>query len=252
MNDKNVDLELSNKPEIDLDQKEAGNALQTLGNQVSSFNDTVIASTAEIKEQLIETTTSIKDSIELFQDCNTTVKNTITELHKEVVILRDVSKRIQEFIHEEIQIMLPSLTQNIDNIYQAKLAALDHNIEANKVSIERFATEAKERIMQLEATCKSAVDQLNISCTQTIERIRNLSGQSIDNLIAKSKQLGNSYLRQLGITIGVTTIITIIVSSLSSYFIVQRMPTRVVMNADKDINIINSDVKILKHPIRRK
>lgn len=180
--------------------------------------------------QLDETTRKVDELAKIIKDCSTVSEKTTGELHKEVVILRDVSKRMKEFVREEIQLILPALTQNIDNIYKDKLKALDHNIITNSAKL----------------------DEITMKTTGAMEQYTNNHAQSIEQIIYKSKKLGNSYLRQFGITIGVTTVITIIVSVLSSYFIVQRIPTRVVMNADKDINISNSEVKILKHPVRRK
>lgn len=213
-----------------MDQEITNNYLQQVEKQISLFKDTIIASTAELKAQLDETTRKVDDSAKIIKDCSTESEKITGALHKEVVILRDVSKRMQEFVREEIQLILPALTQNIDNIYQDKLKALDHNIITNSAKL----------------------DEITMKATGAMEQYTNKHSQSIDQIIYKSKQIGNSYLRQLGITIGVTTIITIIVSVLSSYFMVQRIPTRVVMNADKDINISNSEVKILKHPVRRK
>lgn len=158
------------------------------------------------------------------QRSSSVLETQVENLNKEILFLRAVSNKIQEYVKEEIDRLTPKLSQEVEKIYQERLQDVNNNIEKNKESLIEI--------------CNNSIS--------AIERLKETSGNSIDLLVSKSKKIDSNYFKQLGLNIVMASLVSAMVGATASYFMVQRFPTKVVIDKNNNIIIDKNSARIFK------
>lgn len=198
--------------------------LQEYCDIVTNYQSMVVGSSKELSIQIKEAYTVAADIDTKIQVVIIQLTSEINELRSEILFLRSIAKNIPEDIKAEVQAIIPKFSSEIQQIYQDKLRAVDNKIEENDASLIGIA----------------------IKATTSIEKLQEVSCNSLEALIIRSKKLDSNYFKQMVINIAIVAIVSTVVAISASYFIVRQFPTKVYVDNASNVTIDKSNVNILK------
>ena len=141
------------------------------------------------------------------------------QLNEENFVLRKLPDKVKESLRS----IVPDIAKEIDNIHKDILNNFNGNIK----------------------TCNDNLHKLSDNSIKQIEKTAVIAESSMDRLILKSQELSGNRLKKTFIDIVTIVAISTLISLASSYFTIQKLPTKVIINeASGDVHIEKSDVGI--------
>ena len=145
--------------------------------------------------------------------------NKCLQLNEENFVLRKLPDKVKESLRS----IVPDIAKEIDNIHKDILNNFNENIR----------------------TCNDNLYKLSDNSIKQIEKTAVTAESSMDRLILKSKELSGNRLKKTFINMATIVVISTLISLASSYFMIQKLPTKVIINeASGDVHIEKSDVGI--------
>lgn len=225
-NDNTDDVAGNNEPTNDKQGKEYQVIIDSAINEIranlaenTKYHEIISCSTKELSILVQEFDALAKDTDKTLKEAVQGLKTQIQDLHTEVFVLRKLPEKIQESLKN----IVPAIAKEIDNIHKDILNNFNENIR----------------------TCNDNLYKLSDNSIKQIEKTAVTAESTMDRLILKSKELSGNHLKKTFINIMIIVIISTLISLASSYFMIQKVPTKVIINeASGDVHIEKSDVGI--------
>lgn len=154
------------------------------------------------------------------------LKDSITRLNEENFVLRKLPDKVKEGIKE----VVPEIARELDRLHREILTTFNENVKV----------------------CNDNLNKLSENSLKFIKQNKDASNSAMDELIIKSRELSSNYIKKFFANAVLIMVIATMVSLGTSYYIVQKMPSKVMINEasgqmhiqKSDINIWGSDYKV--------
>lgn len=207
----------TNKAGIDANSKV--NEIKPEQQEVMEFKEILSCSTKEISI-LVQEFNRLSDATDKnLKNSLSELKTQIKDLHTEVFVLRKLPGQTQE----SLKSIVPEIARELDRLHREILKTFNDNIQV----------------------CNDNLNKLSVNSLKLIEQNRNASNSAMDELIIKSRELSSNYIKKFFANAVLITVIATMVSLGTSYYTIQKIPSKVMINeASGQMHIQKSDVSI--------
>lgn len=198
---------------------DVNNELKASIDSLRKSTDIMHVNTNEVSLLIKEFEKLSYQSDKAFKSDSELFKTSISDLHKELLVIR----RLPEKMEERLNLIAPEIAQSIQKLHNDLLEQFNQNIQ----------------------TCNENLYRLSDNCTKSIEANASVAGDALNELIAKSAILTDHGTKARITNIAITTTISIMMSLIVSYVIVKQITHRVQIHESSGaIHIEQSTVSV--------